>query len=88
MEELHKVSTFPGVSQICRSNNGVQLAQALVEHETLDKSEVERVIRGEKIRQVEEKLKGATPATPGTDARRADSKPTRASPRPQPAAAV
>ncbi|KAF8607874.1 ATP-dependent peptidase [Ceratobasidium sp. AG-I] len=40
-----------------------KLAQALVEHETLDKSEVEKVIRGEKIRQVEEKLKKATPIT-------------------------
>ena len=32
-----------------------------MEHETYDKSEVEKVIRGEKIRQVEEKLKRATP---------------------------
>ncbi|CAE6343353.1 unnamed protein product [Rhizoctonia solani] len=57
-----------------------KLAQALVEHETLDKSEVERVIRGEKIRQVEEKLKSAAPEL-------TDTKPTRTSaPRPQPVA--
>ncbi|CAE7052626.1 unnamed protein product [Rhizoctonia solani] len=56
-----------------------KLAQALVEHETLDKSEVEKVIRGEKIRQVEEKLKSAAPE--------ASTKPTRTSaPRPQPVA--
>lgn len=41
-----------------------KLAQALVEHETLDKSEVEKVIRGEKIRQVEEKLRKAAPLKP------------------------
>lgn len=63
----------------------VKLAQALVEHETLDKSEVEKVIRGEKIRQVEDKLKGATSPTE-TGTRLTDSKPTRGSsaPRPQP----
>jgi len=62
----------------------LKLAQALVEHETLDKSEVEKVIRGEKIRQVEEKLKGvaavASDALPRRDA--AGSKPRPAS-RPQ-----
>ncbi|QRW16165.1 intermembrane space AAA protease IAP protein [Rhizoctonia solani] len=63
-----------------------KLAQALVEHETLDKSEVEKVIRGEKIRQVEEKLKSAT-SEPGPNI--AESKPTRTSaPRPQPVAAA
>ncbi|KAG8690488.1 hypothetical protein FRC11_011229 [Ceratobasidium sp. 423] len=63
-----------------------KLAQALVEHETLDKSEVEKVIRGEKIRQVEEKLKGAAPeSSPNLT----DSKPTRTpAPRPQPVAAA
>ncbi|CCO32875.1 hypothetical protein BN14_06939 [Rhizoctonia solani AG-1 IB] len=63
-----------------------KLAQALVEHETLDKSEVEKVIRGEKIRQVEEKLKNATSESgPNTT----ESKPTRTSaPRPQPVAAA
>ncbi|KAF8759670.1 ATP-dependent [Rhizoctonia solani] len=64
----------------------LRLAQALVEHETLDKSEVEKVIRGEKIRQVEEKLKSAT-SEPGPNI--AESKPTRTSaPRPQPVAAA
>ena len=33
-----------------------QLAEALVEYETLDLEEVKKVIRGEKIRPVEEKL--------------------------------
>ncbi|CAE6487931.1 unnamed protein product [Rhizoctonia solani] len=63
-----------------------KLAQALVEHETLDKSEVEKVIRGEKIRQVEEKLKSAAPES---STNLTDSKPTRTSaPRPQPVAAA
>ncbi|KAG8739749.1 hypothetical protein FRC12_016218 [Ceratobasidium sp. 428] len=66
-----------------------KLAQALVEHETLDKAEVEKVIRGEKIRQVEEKLKGATSMAPEANARlgSVNSKP-RPSPRPQPVAAA
>ena len=34
----------------------LQLAEALVEYETLDLEEVKKVIRGEKIRPVEEKL--------------------------------
>ncbi|KAG8685928.1 hypothetical protein FRC09_014462, partial [Ceratobasidium sp. 395] len=65
------------------------LAQALVEHETLDKAEVEKVIRGEKIRQVEEKLQGATSMAPEANARlgSVNSKP-RPSPRPQPVAAA
>ncbi|KAH7343639.1 ATP-dependent peptidase [Rhizoctonia solani] len=63
-----------------------KLAQALVEHETLDKSEVEKVIRGEKIRQVEEKLKGVGPES-GPDL--INTKPTRTSPpRPHPVAAA
>ncbi|KAJ1308808.1 hypothetical protein OPQ81_004496 [Rhizoctonia solani] len=59
-----------------------KLAQALVEHETLDKSEVEKVIRGEKIRQVEEKLKSAASES---SANLTETKPTGTSaPRPQP----
>ncbi|CAE6509427.1 unnamed protein product [Rhizoctonia solani] len=62
-----------------------KLAQALVEHETLDKSEVEKVIRGEKIRQVEEKLKSAAPES---NTNVTDPNPTRTSaPQPQPVAA-
>ncbi|CAE6483185.1 unnamed protein product [Rhizoctonia solani] len=63
-----------------------KLAQALVEHETLDKSEVEKVIRGEKIRQVEEKLKSAAPES---NTNVTDPNPTRTSaPRPQLVAAA
>ncbi|KAG8696785.1 hypothetical protein FRC08_006942 [Ceratobasidium sp. 394] len=66
-----------------------KLAQALVEHETLDKTEVEKVIRGEKIRQVEEKLKGASSIAPEANARLGlpNSK-ARTSPRPQPVTAA
>ncbi|QRV72558.1 intermembrane space AAA protease IAP protein [Ceratobasidium sp. AG-Ba] len=61
-----------------------KLAQALVEHETLDKAEVEKVIRGEKIRQVEDKLRGAAVVAPEANAK-LDSKP-QPSRRPQPVA--
>jgi hypothetical protein len=67
----------------------VKLAQALVEHETLDKAEVEKVIRGEKIRQVEEKLKGVASIAPEANARLGSTDSKRRAPgRPQPVAAA
>jgi hypothetical protein len=46
----------------------VQLAEALVEYETLDLQEVKKVIKGEPIRSVEERLQDAGVVTSGSNA--------------------
>ena len=54
--ELHKVGLRVCPSIFFRADCRVQLANALVEYETLDLEEVKKVIKGEPIRSVEERL--------------------------------
>ena len=59
-EELHRVRN--NTTFLLASSNWswrLQLAEALVEYETLDLEEVKKVIKGERIRPVEERLQEA-----------------------------
>lgn len=77
-EELHKVRNILYFQMLVKLKLLSQLANALFEYETLDLAEVQKVIKGEPIRPVEEKLLEAIKQE--TD----ESQPNSASPVPEP----
>lgn len=53
-DELHLVGLDRSLTVLLLTLTSSQLAQALVEHETLNMEEVKKVIKGEPIRNIEE----------------------------------